>query len=208
MISTEFGRKLRAFILVASRAKTSLSCKSLRSFDGLQLIFAATMRRSMSIVAVLLLTGCDSGGEPPQTPKPPYVKAHDINQLMVAIMQPQADVFWKSAGFISNSTGEHSLRPTTEAGWLATRSAAATVTEMGNLLMTPLYAEGHGEDWIQFSQSLVEIGKRAEKAAVDRDDDAIFEVGETMYNICSTCHQVFPPATTMPTATLPSSSKP
>jgi len=67
------------------------------------------------------------------------------------------------------------------------------VSEMGNLLMTPQYAAGRGEDWLQFSRSLVEIGQRAEKAAIDRNSDAIFETGGTMYNVCSACHQAYPP---------------
>jgi len=137
-----------------------------------------------------LLAGCNKA----EDKAPTFVKAHDIKQLMATVVQPQADVFWKSAGSITDASGTIDLTPTTEEGWLRTRSAAATVTEMGNLLMTPQYADGRGEDWMQFSKSLVEIGIKAEKAAVDRNSDAIFEVGGTMYNVCTACHQVYPPA--------------
>lgn len=147
---------------------------------------------AIAIIGAALLAACSK--QEPQAIQPQYVRAHDIKQLMATVVQPQADVFWKSAGTVTDETGEHDLTPTTDEGWLRTRSAAATVTEMGNLLMTPLYAEGRGEDWMKFSKALVEIGQRAEKAAVDKSSDAIFDVGGTMYNVCTACHQVYPPA--------------
>lgn len=153
------------------------------------------MKTSLASVAGAAVLASCSGTSPKQEePQAQYVKAHDIKQLMATVVQPQADVFWRSAGSVSDASGEHSLLPTTDEGWLRTRSAAATVTEMGNLLMTPLYAEGRGEDWMKFSRALAEIGQRAEQAAVDRSEDAIFEVGGTMYNVCAACHQVYPPA--------------
>jgi hypothetical protein len=153
------------------------------------------------LLAVGLVAGCAK--KAPEKPPVSLIKVHDIKQLMAVVVQPQADVFWKSVGTVSDSTGTHDLTPTTDKEWLATRSAAATVTEMGNLLMTPLYAEGRGPDWLQFSKALVEIGKQAEKAAADRNTDAIFEVGGTMYNVCSACHQAFPPKEVVPAASAP-----
>jgi hypothetical protein len=129
---------------------------------------------------------------------PDYVRAHDIHHLMEVVVAPQADVFWNSSGTINDATGEHDLTPTTDAGWLATQSAAATVAEMGNLLLTPQFAEGRGEDWKQFARSLVEIGMMAEKAAVDRDVAALMSVGETMDNVCDACHEVYLPGTAQP----------
>jgi len=156
----------------------------------------------VSVLALMALTACNGAGKQPAEPAATFVKAHDVKQLMAVVVQPQADVFWRSAGSVTDETGEHDLTPTTDAGWLATRSAAATVAEMGNLLMTPQYAQGRGEDWMQFSKSLVEIGQRAEKAAADRNSDAIFETGGTMYNVCSACHQAYPPKAD-PAATAP-----
>jgi hypothetical protein len=122
-----------------------------------------------------------------------YVRAHDIHHLMEVVVEPHADVFWNSAGTINDATGEHDLTPTTDQGWLATQSAAATIAEVGNLLLTPQFAEGRGGDWKQFAKSLVEIGMMAEQAAVDRDAGAIMEVGATMDKVCEACHQVYLP---------------
>ena len=115
---------------------------------------------------------------------PEYIQAHNIQQLMANVVQPTADIYWGSVQYISDEQGEHDIRPETDEDWLATRTAAGALTEYGNLLMTPLYAEGRGQDWMDFSRGLVEIGMKAEQAAIARDPDAVFEVGGNLYNVC------------------------
>jgi hypothetical protein len=148
------------------------------------------LKAILAVAAALTLASCTKEDAPQADT---YIQAHTTQQLMANVMEPTAEVYWKSSGFVVDETGEHDLTPTTEEGWLATRTSAATITELGNLLMTPLYAEGRGEDWIEFSRALVEVGKQAEQTAIDRDPDAIMEVGGTMYNVCSACHQIYPP---------------
>ncbi len=160
-------------------------------------------RMALWLVLAGALSACDgSAGQAAKTEKvsaaPDYIRAHDIHHLMEVVVDPQADVFWNSYGTISDASGEHDLVPTTEEGWLATQSSAATIAEMGNLLMTPQFAEGRGEDWKQFSRSLVEVGMLAEKAAIDRNPDAIQEVGATMDRVCEACHQVYLPGAAQP----------
>lgn len=142
-----------------------------------------------------LLAGCNQADESGQTAagEPQYLQAHSAQQLMAQVVQPTAEVFWGSVQYISDETGQHEILPETDEDWQRTRTAAATITEMGNLMMTPLYAEGRGEDWMEFSRGLVEVGQKAEQAAVDRDVDAVFEVGGTMYSVCSACHQAYLP---------------
>lgn len=144
-----------------------------------------------SCAAIGLLATCGSDGTGGNAASGEFVTAHDTQQMMAYIVEPQAQVFWRSAGFIIDKEGEHDLTPTTEEGWLATRSAAATVTEMGNLLMTPMFAAGRGEDWMIYSRALAEIGMKAEHAAADKDGDAVLETGSTMYNVCRACHQAY-----------------
>lgn len=168
-------------------------------------------RRLATVTAILLIAGCarKSPDAAPTTkqdsvagaPAAAYVQAHSLQALMANVVDPQAQVFWHSSGTLTDAKGQHDLTPTTEEGWRATRSAAATVAEMGNLLMTPLYAKGRAEDWIQLSQALVQVGMKAEKAAADRNADAVFETGGTLYEVCSACHQAYPPP--IPPATKP-----
>jgi cytochrome c556 len=112
---------------------------------------------------------------------------------MDTVMEPDAQIFWQSSGTVSDAAGTRDLTPTTDAGWAAAESAAATVAETGNLLMTPIYGEDRGSDWIAFAQDLVRAGEAAEKAAMDRDGDAMFEAGGTLSDACSACHQAYLP---------------
>jgi hypothetical protein len=154
------------------------------------------MRRVIAgFLAASLLASCGGSKKKDDAVEPSFTKAHDLKQLMAVIVQPQADVFWRSAGTVTDKTGPHELRPTTDEAWLRTQSAAATLVEIGNLMQTPLYATGRGKDWMQFSQALSQIALKAEKAAKGRaSEDEIFEIGGTMYNVCSACHQAYPPA--------------
>ena len=130
-----------------------------------------------------LLAGCNQG---PPTPD------KTVQQLMAEDVQPTAEVFWNSVQFISDETGDHDIKPETDADWQRTRDAATKLGEFGELLKTPGYAEGRGEDWITFSNSLIEVSQLAVQAAESKDPDKVFEVGGTIYNVCSACHQVYP----------------
>jgi hypothetical protein len=148
--------------------------------------------RLVTLAAVFGLLSCSADVEDAAI-EPDYVKAHDIRELMLVVVQPQADRFWGASGTVSDMTGMHNLAPTTEERWLAAQSAAATVAEMGNLLQTPLYAEGRSKDWMEFSKSLVEVGLQAQDAVIDRDSDAMLTTGGTMYNVCAACHEAYMP---------------
>ena len=154
------------------------------------------MTKSLSIAIALassaLLAACDRG--PPAPDK-------TIQQLMAQDVQPTADVYWKSVQFISDETGQHEIVPETEEDWKRTRDAATRMIELAELLQTPGYAEGRGEDWIEISQSLADVGRLAEQAADSRDPERVFEVGGTMYSVCSACHLAYPPAEGLPEAT-------
>lgn len=154
-----------------------------------------TMREYIALGGILLLGACTDGGEEDAAAvEGGYIQAHSTQQLMEVVIQPTAEMYWDSVQYISDETGNHDISPQTDEDWTRTRMAAASISEFGNLLMTPLYAEGRGEDWIEFSQGMVEVGKLAEQAAVERDTEKVFEVGGTVYNVCSACHQVYPPS--------------
>ena len=144
------------------------------------------------LAATVLLGSCNQG--PPAPEK-------TAQQLMAEDVQPTAEVFWDSVQFISDETGQHEIVPETEEDWKRTRDAATRMIELAELLQTPGYAEGRGEDWIEISQSLADVGRLAEQAADSRDPEKVFEVGGTMYSVCSGCHQAYPPAEGLPDET-------
>jgi|SRR5688572_25375670 cytochrome c556 len=148
------------------------------------------MIKAIAATAVLgaaaLLGGCDSA--PPAPDK-------TVQQLMAEDVQPTAEVYWNSVQFISDETGDHDIFPKTDADWEKTKAAATRLSELGALLKTPGYTEGRGADWTQISNSLIEVSKLAEQAAEERSTDKIFEVGGTIYNVCTACHQAYPAET-------------
>jgi hypothetical protein len=143
----------------------------------------------IALAAIAALAGCGSSVEQPE---------QTVQQLMAEVVQPTTEIYWDSVQYISDEQGQHEILPETDADWKQTQDAAVRIQELGELLQTEGYAHDRGEDWIQISQSLVEVGKMAEQAAVDRDVDKVFEVGGTIYNVCTACHQVYPPAEGLP----------
>jgi hypothetical protein len=145
-------------------------------------------------VGMALLAGCDRG--PPAPDK-------TIQQLMAEDVQPTAKIYWDSVGHVSElidgEVVDRDIKPETDADWKRTEDAAVRIGELAELLKTPGYTAGRAEDWTTFSNSLGEVAKLAQQAAQQRDTDKIFEVGGTMYNVCSACHQVYP-ATSGPEA--------
>lgn len=140
--------------------------------------------------ALLLASSCSS--EPAVPPQ------GTVQQLMAQDMQPTAEVYWNSVGASSELVdGEPVFRewqPETEAEWAEVQRATQHLQELGELLQTPAYAEGRGEDWIAYSQGLVDAAREAEQTTIDRDPDAILnDVGYTVYRVCSACHRAYPP---------------
>jgi cytochrome c556 len=132
----------------------------------------------------LLLWGCGQGAEQPD---------QTVQQLMANEVQPTAEVYWNSVQYISDEEGSHEIVPQTDQDWERVRAAAVKLGEHGKLLQTPAYTEGRSENWTRFSQALVEVAARAEQAAASKDTEAVFEVGGTVYSVCSACHQAYPP---------------
>jgi len=147
--------------------------------------------RLISVAALTALLGACN--QAPATPE------KTVQQLMADDVQPTAKIYWDSVQFISDETGDHDIRPETDADWARTRAAATKLGELAALLRTPGYTEGRGEDWTTFANSLTEVSKLAEQAADAKDPDKVFEVGGTIYNVCTACHQIYP-ATTGPEA--------
>jgi hypothetical protein len=135
------------------------------------------------LAAIVLLTGCNN--EPEALP---------IKDFMAKKVQPTAQVYWDAVRFISDETGEHEIMPRTDEEWNKVRQAAIDLQAHGERLKQSPYTDGRGADWSQFAQGMIDVSKLAEQAAVEQNVDKVFEVGGTVYSVCSACHQVYPPA--------------
>jgi hypothetical protein len=140
-------------------------------------------RRTLTLFALMAaLGGCQSE------------RGASVREYMAGEVQPTAEVYWNAVQFISDEQGDHDIFPRNDAEWDNVRQAAVRLGEMGAELKEPKYAEGRGAAWIDFADGLIEVSAQAEKAAADKSTEAVFEVGGTVYSVCSACHQAYPPA--------------
>jgi hypothetical protein len=140
------------------------------------------MRTLAAIATMILLAGCKASAP-----------AESVQQLMKNKVDPASKIYFGAVQYISDQTGEHDIKPETDADWEKVRKAAADLQDYGKLLQTDAYTKGRNPDWTKFSQAMVDAGKQAEQAAKDKNVDKVFEMSGTVYNVCSACHMVYPP---------------
>jgi hypothetical protein len=146
----------------------------------------ATMGRivAISAAAILLCSGCSAQEEP---------KAADVKAEMLQHVQPAAETFWNAVQFISDGNGSREIVPQTAAEWQEVIEGARALKKYGATLQGPEYAAGRGADWKDYAKGLVDVAGQAEAAAQSHDPDKVLEVGGTLYNVCSACHEVYMP---------------
>jgi cytochrome c556 len=145
-----------------------------------------------ALLLAALLGGCRDASPTP------YRLVADVQQLMLFILEPAAEVYWDAVGTIlDQETGTLEITPQDDEEWEQVASAAYMVAESGNLLMM----QGRAMDdqaWISMSQALVETGRRAIAAAESKDPPAVFDAGAEIYYACTACHAAYAVETLRP----------
>lgn len=137
------------------------------------------------LIPAALIAGC--------APEPePYDTVADVQQLMLTVVAPAAEVYWDSVGTIMTLAGTEEIAPKTFQEWEAVRNAAMTVAESGNLLLMPGRIQ-EDQLWTELSLAMIASGRVALAAAQVRDAEAVFEAGGELYTVCNDCHAVFAP---------------
>jgi hypothetical protein len=139
------------------------------------------------LLSAVLMAGCGERSAEDRSAHP-FEAVIDTADFMNWILDPAADVIWGSAGTISTIEGDQDLTPVTDEAWDAVRNAGALIAESGNLLMLPGRAPDQ-QDWVEYSQAMIAMGRRAMAAADARDGVALFDIGGQLYNLCLACHQ-------------------
>ena len=191
------------------------------------------MKRQLVILAAGLcvaLAGCDRKPKPAaEAPPAPAVAASTavepvpgatINEIMSQQSEPSADIVWGAAKVVSNATGMHDYRPTTDAEWAKVEKAARTLIGVAKLVVQPgrqivrpgvpieaggtLDAAGiekaiaaNRPAFLEKAKGLDAAANQALTAIKARDVAKLEEAGGNIDEACEACHLQFyypPPA--------------
>ena len=140
---------------------------------------------TLALASTFLVAGC--GSEPSG---PPFKPVADVGQLMRMILDPAADAVWDAVGTVITEEGTDYWEPVTEEEWAVVENGAMTIMEGANLLMIGDRARDQ-ETWMQLSQGMSDAASLMHDAAVARDPDLVFDLGETVYRSCDRCHNLY-----------------
>ena len=146
---------------------------------------------------------------------PPFVPDVTIKELMLNVIDTNADVVWLSVTTVASSEGLVETRPKTDEEWARVKAGAITLAEAANLLMIPgrrvarpgeksetpgvelepeemdvLIAKDRSS-WDKHARALYDAAMIAAQAAERKDADKIFEIGESIEHACEGCHRSY-----------------
>ena len=147
------------------------------------------MRILLLALVLMPLAGCAQVSQPTQPPFKPVATVLDIMESLVGHMA--TDVF-ASVGTIIDEKGTTEIVPKDDEAWAEVRFAAMGLAETGNLLMFPSRAKDQ-DDWLTFSQQLVDRSVEAAKAAEAKNAAALLDAGGRIYETCTACHMKYIP---------------
>ena len=142
------------------------------------------MRVLMLFTGVLLM-GCAAEPE-----GPPLHPTATVAELMATMIDPAADLVWDAVGTVITAEGIDHWEPSTDEEWARVRSGAMTIAESANLLMIGDRARDQ-DTWMRMAEGMHAAGLQALEAADSMDAEAIFAVGEAVYDSCDSCHNLY-----------------
>ncbi len=145
------------------------------------------MRKYLIFLPLLLVftLGCEA-----EDSGPPLSPIANVSELMAMILDPAADAVWDSGGTVITEEGTDEWRPETDEDWAEVLNASMTLAESANLLMIGERARDQ-EGWMQLSQNMSDAAMMVHEAALERDAELVFELGETLYLTCDRCHNLY-----------------
>src|SRR5262245_53220523 len=175
---------------------------------------------SIALLLVLTAAGCNRATEAtpataPAAEMPPFLTDHPIKEIMLNVVDTNADIVWLSVTTTASAKGLVETRPQNDAEWLRVRQAAVTLAEAANLLMIPgRHVARPGEKsetpgvelepsemealinkdrpaFYKHAKALYDAAMLAVDAIDKKDPDKVFEVGENIDSACESCHKSY-----------------
>jgi hypothetical protein len=171
-----------------------------------------------ALLVALTAVGCQQAAEQkaePASDLPPFVTDVTIKDLMLNVVDTNADVVWLSVTTVASDKGLVETRPKTDEEWARVKAGAITLAEAANLLMVPgrrvarpgeksetpgVELEPEEMDkliaadrpkFYEHAKALHNAAMLAAAAADQKDADKIFEIGETIEMACENCHRMY-----------------
>ena len=96
------------------------------------------MRRFLFVIA-LGVAAASGGGCSRETPQPQsqFRPTATVKDIMLSIIDPEADVLWNAVATIVSMSGTEEREPRTDEEWTAVRRSAIQLVEATNLLRVP-----------------------------------------------------------------------
>jgi hypothetical protein len=146
---------------------------------------------------------------------PAYSSDATIKDLMVAIVDPSADVVWDAVTTTVVDSGIEEKRPKSDEEWATIRQGAIRLVEASNLLMMPgrhmarpgersetpgielepeemeALVSKDRQGWNERAGKLHEMSLEVLKAIDNHDAEKLFEVGDDLDTACENCHRQY-----------------
>jgi cytochrome c556 len=151
----------------------------------------------------------------PAPAQPEYTPTATIKDIMLSIVDPNADVVWGSVTTVQSAKGTLDTAPKNDEEWKKVRQGAIALTEASNLLIMPsrhVAAPGEKSEtpgvelepsemevlinkdrasWEMRAKKLHEAGVAVLQAIDAKDSQKVFEVGEQIEQACENCHRQY-----------------
>lgn len=143
-----------------------------------QLVIAAIALASTAACTKEDCAPVDSSAE---APPPLAVTAFaTTRQVMLGITIPTSDALFQIG----------MQPPADDVAWEKMQANAIALAESGNLLKI----EGRlvdRQEWLQYSDALIESAKAAASAAQEKNVEKVLEAGNQIYEVCDACHNKY-----------------
>jgi hypothetical protein len=170
---------------------------------------------------LVMVSACQSrtqGATPAPAPaptQPEYTPTATIKDIMMSVVDPNADVVWLAVTTVQSAKGTVDTAPKNDEEWKKVRQGAIALTEASNLLIMPgrhVAAPGEKSEtpgvelepsemealinkdrasWEMRAKKLHEAGVAVLQAIDAKDSQKVFEVGEQIEQACENCHRQY-----------------
>jgi hypothetical protein len=144
------------------------------------------VRQPCLVAAALLTLACGRSSADPGTG---FTSVATTRDLMDGIVVPYSQTIFQS---IAYENGQLTRAPRNDDDWHQLSVRAASLGEVGNLLMVGPRRKDDG-DWVAIAHRFTLAAGAVAKAANDKDIDRTLLAGGDLYDTCTECHRKYLP---------------